>query len=81
MPLLEEIKLDLFFNELSLDGVETIGIESIIVLAKVYRALRNYNITTCRIRNCRKIICIFLETMLIYVMNKFNDSGGHFHGT
>ena len=49
MPLLKEIKLDLFFNELSLDGVETIRIESIIVLTKVYRVLRNYNITTCRI--------------------------------
>ncbi len=41
--------MDLFFNELSLDGVESISKESIIVLAKVYRALRNYNITTCRI--------------------------------
>lgn len=34
-----------------------------------------------RIRNCREIICIFLESMLIYVMNEFSDSGGHFHGT
>ena len=33
------------------------------------------------IRNCREIICIFLESMLIYVMNEFSDSGGHFHGT
>ncbi len=31
--------------------------------------------------NCREIICIFLESMLIYVMNEFSDSGGHFHGT
>ncbi len=36
----------------------------------------------CRLlRNCREIICIFLESMLIYVMNEFSDSGGHFHGT
>ena len=56
MPLLKEIKLDLFFNELSLDGVETIRIESIIVLTKVYRALRNYNITTCRISSDRKSV-------------------------
>lgn len=41
--------MDLFFNELSLDGVESISRESIIILAKVYQALRNYNITTCRI--------------------------------
>ncbi len=41
--------MDLFFNELSLDGVECISRESIIILAKVYQALRNYNITTCRI--------------------------------
>lgn len=40
---------------------------------------RNYPHTT--IRNCREIICIFLESMLIYVMNEFSDSGGHFHGT
>lgn len=33
------------------------------------------------IRNCREIICIFLESMLIYVMNEFSDSGGHFHDT
>ena len=32
-------------------------------------------------RNCREIICIFLESMLISVMNEFGDSGGHFHGT
>ena len=31
--------------------------------------------------NCREIICIFLESVLIYVMNEFSDSGGHFHGT
>lgn len=34
-----------------------------------------------KLRNCREIICIFLESMLIYVMNEFSDSGGHFHGT
>lgn len=44
-----EIKLDLFFNELSLEEVESINKESIIILTRVYRALRNYNITTCRI--------------------------------
>ena len=33
------------------------------------------------LRNCREIICIFLESMLIYVMNEYSDSGGHFHGT
>ena len=33
------------------------------------------------LRNCREIICIFLESMLIYVMNEFSDSGGHFHDT
>lgn len=36
---------------------------------------------TLMVRNCREIICIFLESMLIYVMNEFSDSGGHFHGT
>ena len=33
------------------------------------------------VRNCREIICIFLESMLIYDKNEFSDSGGHFHGT
>lgn len=38
-------------------------------------------IVSSMFRNCREIICIFLESMLIYVMNEFSDSGGHFHGT
>ena len=49
-----------------------------------YKALpyneRNYSNFPI-VRNCREIICIFLESMLIYVMNEFSDSGGHFHGT
>jgi hypothetical protein len=41
--------LDLFFNELSLEGKESIKIKSALMLVKVYRALLKYNITTCRI--------------------------------
>lgn len=41
--------MELFFNELSLNGIENISSEAIIILAKVYRALREHNITTCRI--------------------------------
>lgn len=41
--------MDLFFNELSLEGKESIKIKSALMLVKVYRALLKYNITTCRI--------------------------------
>lgn len=41
--------MELFFNELSLTGKESIDNVSILELIKVYRSLRQYNITTCRI--------------------------------
>lgn len=41
--------MELFFNELSLVGKESIDVNSILELIKVYRSLRQYNITTCRI--------------------------------
>ncbi len=41
--------MELFFNELSLIGKESIDNVSIMELIKVYRSLRQYNITTCRI--------------------------------
>ncbi|MCI9296876.1 MAG: hypothetical protein HFI10_05480 [Lachnospiraceae bacterium] len=41
--------MELFFNELSISGKENIGSESVLSLINVYRALRKYNITTCRI--------------------------------
>lgn len=42
-------KLDLFFNELSIEGRKDINIDSVAALVQVYHALRKYNITTCRI--------------------------------
>lgn len=42
-------KVDLFFNELSIRNKECIEKDSIITIARVYKALRKYNITTCRI--------------------------------
>ena len=41
--------MELFFNELSLKGKERIGVDCVSELVKVYRALRKYDITTCRI--------------------------------
>lgn len=41
--------MELFFNELSLIGKDNIDNVSILELVKVYRLLRQYNITTCRI--------------------------------
>ena len=41
--------MDLFFNELSISNKECIENDSIITIARVYKALRKYNITTCRI--------------------------------
>lgn len=41
--------MDLFFNELSIEGMESVNVDTVIILAKTYRALRNCNITTCRI--------------------------------
>ncbi len=41
--------MDLFFNELSIDGKKSINKDSAISLVKVYRSLRQYEITTCRI--------------------------------
>ena len=41
--------MELFFNELSLTGKESIDNVSILELIKVYRSLHQYNITTCRI--------------------------------
>lgn len=41
--------MELFFNELSLKGKERIGVDCVSELIKVYRGLRKYDITTCRI--------------------------------
>lgn len=41
--------MDLFFNELSIEGKESISKDSVRALVKVYRALLKYEITTCRI--------------------------------
>ncbi len=41
--------MDLFFNELSIEGKKSIGKDSAISLVRVYRSLRQYEITTCRI--------------------------------
>lgn len=41
--------MDLFFNELSMEGKECIDKDSVQMLAKVYQALRESQITTCRI--------------------------------
>lgn len=48
---------------------------------KIQKQQSDQEKTESMVRNCREIICIFLESMLIYVMNEFSDSGGHFHGT
>lgn len=45
----EKVKLELFFNELSISGKESIGIEPAMALVNVYRALQKYDITVCRI--------------------------------
>lgn len=42
-------KLELFFNELSIDGKQSISGESVKVLVNAYRLLNKYGITTCRI--------------------------------
>ena len=66
---------------------KTVGVETKIVQAIAAFGLKNRGVEDILIacvdglRNCREIICIFLESMLIYVMNEFSDSGGHFHGT
>lgn len=41
--------MELFFNELSLIGKESIDYVSVLEFIKVYRSLRQFNITTCRI--------------------------------
>ena len=41
--------MELFFNELSIEGKMSINKDSVIALASVYRSLRQYEITTCRI--------------------------------
>lgn len=41
--------MELFFNELSLVGKESIDNNAILELIKVYRLLRQYDVTTCRI--------------------------------
>lgn len=43
------MKLDLFFNELSIEGKESISRSALSMLVEAYRALLKYNITTCRI--------------------------------
>lgn len=42
-------KLELFFNELSIEEKESIDGETVLAFAQVYQALRGYDITTCRI--------------------------------
>lgn len=41
--------MDLFFNELSIEGKENIDRACAMALADVYRTLMPYEITTCRI--------------------------------
>ncbi len=41
--------MDLFFNELSINGRKDINKDSVVTFVQVYQALRKYNITTCRI--------------------------------
>ncbi len=41
--------MELFFNELSIEGKESISTDSVLAFVKVYRALLKYEITTCRI--------------------------------
>ena len=41
--------MDLFFNELSIEGKESISKDSVLAFVKVYRVLLKYKITTCRI--------------------------------
>lgn len=41
--------MDLFFNELSIKGKDEITVDSVIAIAKVYKELIKYHITTCRI--------------------------------
>lgn len=41
--------MDLFFNELSIEGKKRIDQESVWTLSEVYHSLREYGITTCRI--------------------------------
>lgn len=41
--------MELFFNELSIEGKTSISKDSILTFVKVYRALLKYEITTCRI--------------------------------
>jgi len=80
--------------EAIIDGDGDLGIDSILIdesnsalTIMQYKLPSKKENINCEIdqgdilRNCREIICIFLESMLIYVMNEFSDSGGHFHGT
>lgn len=41
--------MDLFFNELSIKGKDSIDNSSIVIIAKVYKKLLEYDVTTCRI--------------------------------
>ncbi|MCD8362726.1 MAG: hypothetical protein LUC98_07170 [Lachnospiraceae bacterium] len=41
--------MELFFNELSIDGRQNLSADSMIALAEVYHTLAQYEITTCRI--------------------------------
>lgn len=41
--------MDLYFNELSIEGKKSIDKDAAIALVKVYRSLKQYEITTCRI--------------------------------
>ena len=41
--------MELFFNELSIEGEENIRREAVLAFVKVYRTLLKYEITTCRI--------------------------------
>ena len=59
--------------------LSTMMTTAVVQSAGVLTAMRRQQ--AVMLRNCREIICIFLESMLIYVMNEFSDSGGHFHGT
>ena len=64
--------------------IETTSFEATVLVSKKGKMTvrkKQRSVSEDNVRNCREIICIFLESMLIYVMNEFSDSGGHFHGT
>ena len=64
--------MELFFNELSLTGKENIDNVSILELIKVYRSLRQYNITTYRIDSVDNLKLFQLLKNMPYSLNIMN---------